>query len=282
MRTIALFDVLCLLAVALLGRPPAAQEAAPAMDPAPMARASVPQLRELMVEGLPGAIQRFEADWRLLGRFYDAPLSSARTRSLGVMLGAWEQRLAELDFDSLDVSGRVDYLLLKNKLRHHTRKLILETERQSECLVVLGFAARIVDLQESRRRMEALDPEHAAGELEALVTELGELERSLKEGLLGAASGRHLSPQVARRAADYCTQLKRALGSWFVFYDAYDPLFSWWVREPYSVARDALERYEAFLRDEAGGLKERQPGATIGQPIGRVALLAELENEMSL
>jgi uncharacterized protein (DUF885 family) len=73
---------------------------------------------------------------------------------------------------------------------------------------------------------------------------------------------------------------RRRLESWFEFYNGYDPMFTWWVEDPYEKADETLGEYADFLRDTLVGIKEGDPEAMIGDPIGRDALLVELEYEM--
>src|SRR5262249_18743225 len=113
--------------------------------------------------------------------------------------------------------------------------------------------------------------------------------------------------------------LRAALRAWFGFYNGYDPLFTWWIDNPYRRVDQALERYAAFVRERVLGLRpepgeaaaptpsagrgggpaeggalrggrggmaartQAQPGSStdiIGDPIGRDALLVELQHEM--
>src|SRR5262249_20063888 len=78
------------------------------------------------------------------------------------------------------------------------------------------------------------------------------------------------------------------------FYDGYDPLFSWWLKDPYAKLNDALTAYARTLRERIVGIRtgaapiagaERGQAATshepiIGDPIGVDGLNAELAYEM--
>src|SRR5262249_24213443 len=59
-----------------------------------------------------------------------------------------------------------------------------------------------------------------------------------------------------------------------------DPMFTWWVGEPYKTTDSLLEKYGVFLREKIVGVKANDNTETIGDPIGREALMSELAYEM--
>src|SRR5205814_10415772 len=75
-------------------------------------------------------------------------------------------------------------------------------------------------------------------------------------------------------------ELQATLKNWINFYNGYDPLFSWWNQEPYKAVDKALEEYANELRENLAGIKPGYENAIVGNPIGREALLAELQYEM--
>jgi hypothetical protein len=122
---------------------------------------------------------------------------------------------------------------------------------------------------------------------------------------------------VVNRAVATINSLRGTMRNWFGFYNGYDPMFTWWAAEPYREVDAALGAYATFLGERVLGVRlesaaeapgarggggpgagagagQRQgqgtprvgtarPGDTsdiIGDPIGREALLQDLENEM--
>src|SRR5208283_4262936 len=81
---------------------------------------------------------------------------------------------------------------------------------------------------------------------------------------------------VANRAVNAVTALRKAFKSWYTFSDGYDPIFTWWVAEPYKAADKALEDYGVFLREQVVGVKSGDKETIVGDPIGRDALMVEL------
>jgi uncharacterized protein (DUF885 family) len=75
-------------------------------------------------------------------------------------------------------------------------------------------------------------------------------------------------------------QLREALRNWSTYYTGYDPMFTWWAADPYKATDKALGDYADFVREKIAGAKADDDNAIIGNPIGREALLAELQFEM--
>ncbi len=125
---------------------------------------------------------------------------------------------------------------------------------------------------------------------------------------------------VAFRAVNAINGLRGNLRNWNTFYSGYDPVFTWWNEEPYKALDEALATYATFLSERVVGLRSatatgpsgqqpgqrpggggtggggqgaggfQRPGAAtarpgdtsdiVGDPIGRDALLSELQSEM--
>src|SRR6185436_5651845 len=56
------------------------------------------------------------------------------------------------------------------------------------------------------------------------------------------------------RAADDVDQVRNVVGGWYRYYDGYDPLFTWWVKEPYTSFDAALTNYARAIRTRLVGL----------------------------
>jgi uncharacterized protein (DUF885 family) len=140
-----------------------------------------------------------------------------------------------------------------------------------------------VKLEENRRKMLPLDAKKTAGLLTKLAEQfkqtIADIKLSLKPG--NEAKLVITKKTHAHRAAGMMDNLRMLLKRWFTFYNGYDPLFTWWVGEPYTELVQTLEDYSAFLRKEIlGVIKDDRSGPVIGDPIGHEALLVELANEM--
>ena len=57
---------------------------------------------------------------------------------------------------------------------------------------------------------------------------------------------------AANRALATLDDLRNTLRGWYGFYDGYDPLFTWWIQEPYKGVDEGLQSYADYLRQKMG------------------------------
>ncbi len=220
-----------------------------------------------------GLIERFVTDEASLDRSFPVEYSPQRTERRTRFLMDWMAALKPVKFDSLNLDGHVDYLLFKNHLDYALRRLDLKAKAQRETAALVPFATVITNLEETRRRMEGLDPSKAADLLNTLNHQIGDLHKTVDAGF-------KVKKTVANRAAHTVESLQRSLKAWFDFYNGYDPLFSWWVREPYKTVDASLSSYAAVIKEKLVGIRPGDTDTIVGDPIGRDALMAELAHEM--
>jgi uncharacterized protein (DUF885 family) len=234
-------------------------------------------------------IERYAADRVSLSHAYDAPLSEVRRTRFSKFYNDWIANLQKIDFDRLDEDGKVDYLLFDNHLRYQLRQLAIHEKQEAEISTLLPFAKIIVDLDESRRRMEVPKPEAAAAALAQMVKEIAKTREAAEAGLAANAKAAEtasalqlirVQKTVASRAAVTVPRLSEILKRWFQYYSGYHPLFSWWANEPYKEADQSLEAYANFVREKLVGIKADDKTTIIGDPAGRDALQAELAAAM--
>ncbi|HVL37829.1 MAG TPA: DUF885 family protein [Fimbriimonadaceae bacterium] len=218
-------------------------------------------------------IERLRADQGSLSRFYNIDASPKRRESLRQLYQAARKELDKLDHNRLSFDGAMDAALLRNHLDKNLAQFEIQQRQFDEIKDLVPFADRIIALEEARRQMEPLEPKKAADELHALTRELQELKKKVDGGL---KAERHL----ADRAVATTGRLREHLKSWNTFYTGYDPLFTWWAREPYKALDKALEEYAAALREKVVGAKVDDKLAIVGNPIGREALMASLRYEL--
>ena len=236
------------------------------------------------------AIERFREDRRTILRYEDQPLSTARSERLTRFDRRWLDDLEGVDFESLDRDGQVDAMLFRSLLKSELRGLEIAETRREEIAPLVPFAAKIVALQAARERIEPIDPKALATELADLADEIDAAREAISEGRSpgGSEEGEDhddapaIKKAVANRAAGAVSELRGTLRRWHGFYDGYDPLFTWWTDEPYKKADAALESYADTIRRKLVGKSGDNDNdrEIIGDPIGREAILADLESEM--
>ena len=238
-----------------------------------------PAVEKIPASELRDLIERYTDDRASLRRTYPLAISeTGRTRMKQFYTG-WLERIGKINFDSMSQDGRIDYVLLKNQMDYELRQLDIQAKNQAEIAPLLPFTRTIVELDESRRRMETIDPAKAAATVTSLAKEIEAVRRTL-ESDLKSNSAPAIKKALANRAAIAADELKTVLQGWNTFYNGYDPLFTWWMSEPYKAADKTLTGYAAFLREKIVGLKPGDSTDIIGDPIGREALLSELAHEM--
>jgi len=222
-------------------------------------------------------IERFTVDLGSLNRFYTIPISPTRRERLRRFYTEWLQRLEGVNFEALSVDGRVDYLLFKNHLEYLLRQLDIQAKQIAEMEPLMPFARTIIELEESRRRMESVQPQQVAERLALMRKQIEEVRRAVEAGLRGERADGQLrdrgagtiapirvSRTVANRALQALQNLRTTLRNWFNFYNGYDPLFTWWASEPYQSADQALGNYVDFLAQRVVGVRVEEASAAFG------------------
>lgn len=243
----------------------------PDLDPPPSKTGS--ELRDM--------VERLRSDWAALGRRYGVEQSDVRNAQFRDFYTAWQEKLPALAFDRFSQDGKVDYILLRTRLEYEQKLLDRSVQRLHEAAALMPYTAAIVSLHETRRRMEPIDGRQAAATLVELASQIATTRTAVEAGLkTDGKNGIKTTRNVARRAANMSEQLKRALEQWFRFHHSYDPVFTWWVEEPYTRAGKAMDDYVKFLRERVVGQEPGEEEPIVGDPIGRQALLDDLAFEM--
>jgi uncharacterized protein (DUF885 family) len=160
---------------------------APGAVPAAGAVAAATDMRALIAE--------YASDRQSVRDFYTIDRSPARLTREEFLDAGWAARLDAIDFENLDADARIDWLLLRNLLRHADRRRHATLERLEETAPLLPFATGIIALEEARWRLAPVEPEAAATQLDALAkaikaakerAEKGKAQDAAKPGPQGA------------------------------------------------------------------------------------------------
>ena len=227
------------------------------------------------------AVDRYVLDKAAIERRYEVPFSPARHARLRTFYEGWRRTLAAADFDGLNNEGKIDYLLLRNRIDYDLQMLALAETRAREMAPLLPFFDRLRVLQEERFDRTRVDPRAAA----TMLSEVAEQVRGLTQALPGAARAdatarRAVTAVTAVRAAAQVDALRGILADWRAFYDGYDPIFTWWVREPFGRLDQALVAYAGGLREHLGGARPGDKTTIVGDPVLADGLRADLAHEM--
>ena len=235
-------------------------------------------------------LERFAIDRDALHRALPPSFAPAHQERLSRFYDEWQDAIDTVDFDALSHDEQADAALFRNLLDRERFDLHIAEQRRNETASLLPFTSVIVELNAELRQMARPNPIRAAEQLDAIRNELDEKTKDM-------ASGSVISPVTAERAARTIQMMRDTLDEWFRFFDGYDPLFTWWVREPYHTLNAALDAYAKCLREIHSGSDSKTDEATIaakadsagerdeaetiiGDPIGDEALRAALEREL--
>jgi len=252
-----------LLLATLAATPVLAAQGSSALDP------SVPPMRAL--------IERFSADQATLLSVYADPLAPAARARNAAFYREQHALLATIDFNALDQEGKADYLSFANLLTQLEHQLALDERQWSEVAPLLPFAPAIFALEDARRRMERPDPQKAAAQLSELTLTVTASRKALEAKVKDASPADRIN---AWRAAADLEQLTTQLQHWFDLWNGYDPTFTWWAAQPYKQAAAALKDQSTFLREKLSGIAPDDKATVLGTPIGREALLQQLDDAM--
>jgi uncharacterized protein (DUF885 family) len=230
-------------------------------------------------------IERYAADHAILRRAHPIAISPLRRVRMARFNRDWSEMLEKIDFEPFTLDDRVDYLLLKNVLEHDARQWKVQESNFVETAPLLPFSAVILELEGTRRHVQAIDPAKVAGALTELAKQIEKTRKAVDAGAKSKnddkeKEGIPATKLVAVRAARSVLELKNVLKNWHDFYFGYDPQFTWWAAEPYKIVDKELQTYADFLRERIGGLKPGDEDAIVGDPVGREALLADLASAM--
>src|SRR5262245_29852689 len=189
-------------------------------------------------------IERYINDRGSLVRSYPVEISPARQARFKQFYSDWLALIAKMNFDAMSLDGKVDYVLFKYHLDHELQQLEIQNKSLEEIAVLVPFANTISNLAEARRRMEKIEPQKIAAQLNDLNKQVEATRRSLADLMRNDQT--RIKKTVANRAMSTVTGLRNTLRNWYGYYNAYDPLFTCRVEEPYRSIDQSFSRYAPY------------------------------------
>lgn len=226
---------------------------------------------------------RYNADKGSILRFYGSSdgwrsetgfNTPERRERLLQLIGNYLSELEQVRFETMNINGKVDYILFKNQLEDQHYQLKKEEKTYSEIAGLLPFSDRILQMYTPRRRGISVKGEEVARQMNNMI---GEIKTLIKK--LEAAPA--LEKDQALTASGSAKTLQALLQNYFNFYNGYDPLFSWWVPKTYNTLDSVLGVYAAALSEKiiTNSLQKDDGSGIIGNPIGRQELIRQLKLE---
>ncbi|MBV4357544.1 DUF885 family protein [Pinibacter aurantiacus] len=218
---------------------------------------------------------QYNADNGNLVRFYTVENSPERRARLLEVNKSYQAKLQALNFDNLNTGTKVDYVLFDRKLKEEQYQLQLEEKDYNAVKKWFPFADSIYALEKRRRRGLLLDPSQVADQFNTAYKTVQDLQKKFaKENAIAMEQG--------KRAEGIIKGLRSALKSTFEFYNGYDPMFTWWVPQPYKKLDSVLAVYSDSIKvKEKSITPQKDDGSGIfGNPIGASELQRRLQLEM--
>ena len=224
-------------------------------------------------------IERYETDRNELARFYGhLVLSQSHAKRLEKFYADSMESLEEVNFDQLSQSGRVDYILLRNRLEYEKKSLETNQKKLAEIDDLVRFKKGVLELYTGYRQRGPMEARPIAEKLVEIKKAV-----SITKGKVALEAGKGkvaTTAVLALRARKVVGELERQLDGWYRFYAGFDPEFSWWVKQPYAELKKELETYRNRLGDLVTGGKKGGEAPLVGDPIGAAALSNDLAVEM--
>ncbi len=153
--------------------------------------------------GLDTDIVEFQADRRDLSNSPAVSWSPGARGREDALLTAWENRLAALDYDSLDATARIDWHLLHTSLQERRDELLLQGTRFQEIQRLLAFSQPLLELTAALAGRQLAEPRKSAEILSRAGAGWTVPQRDLSPDSLAQMLGVILSDpaDMARRAA---------------------------------------------------------------------------------
>ena len=168
------------------------------------------------------------------------PISPGRIARLKRFDLSWQTALGRIDAASLTPVGKSDLNALKGTVTANLAALDRDALTLAQATAAAPFAQRLVDLVEARIRVEDVNGQRAAGIVTDVTAQIARLKGDPPP----------LNREQATLGATAVDQLRARTREWFTFYDAYDPVFTWWMGMPYRQLDTALGEYSALLREK--------------------------------
>jgi len=197
-----------------------------------------------------------------------------RRERLLTLIEEYQKTLKSLDFYSMNINGKVDYILFNQNLKNENTELLQEQKKYNKIKVYFPFEDKIYALEKPRRRGANVNGEEVAKEMNTLC-------KTIKEQIKTVDKIAGLDKESSNYAELHSKSLQKILKNYYDFYNGYDPLFTWWVPKTYSELDGLLTEYGTLLKSkkvETSSQKDDGCGI-VGNPIGREELIRQLETE---
>jgi uncharacterized protein (DUF885 family) len=219
-------------------------------------------------------ITTYQADYGALRRLYSNSLSTEYYARIQKFNQDYLANLGKVNYNSLSEDDKIDYVLFRNYLEKELAELSIEKASFSEVESVLAFAKPLEKFYQGRRRAKKPEPQELAASWNEVAIEVDAQLKKL------SSTPKYNSWQKADLAASAVEAMNRATGEAYSYYYDFDPMFTWWMPEPWKKLDGSMKSYAKALREHYTNSVKDDGSGIIGRPIGREALEKQLAFEM--
>ncbi|WP_439488952.1 DUF885 family protein [Algoriphagus sp.] len=231
-------------------------------------------VQQLFATELVQTIQTYQADYGALRRLYSNPYSEEYFSRIQKFNQEYLVNLEMHDYNSLSEDGKIDYVLFRNYLKKQLAELAIEQAAFDEIADVLAFAKPLEEFYQGRRRARKPDPQQLAATWNEVAKQVDTQLKNLP------SVPKYTSWQKADLAARAVESMAKTTGEAYGYYFDYDPIFTWWMPEPWEKLDESMISYAKALREHYTNSVKDDGSGIIGRPIGRDALEKQLAFEM--
>lgn len=218
---------------------------------------------------------QYYADKGILTRFYFVEHSPERRERLKKLILDYQNQLTKLNFNQLNIGAKVDYTLFKRNLSEELYQFTIEEKEYEAIKKWFPFADSLYAVEKIRRRGTPLDAPKWAFQFNEMAKQITSLNSKLSKDS-------SITENLGKRGANLSRSLQKAIKSVYGFYNGYDPLFTWWMPQPYNRLDSLLKIYANNFQGKGKNLSTQKPDASgiVGNPIGKEEITRRLQLEM--
>ena len=218
------------------------------------------QIREL--------IEQFAADEESLRFKYRNQTSPTTMKRMVDFYSLWKTRANQIDFEGLTQDQKIDAVLLKNYAVKRESEFTTKTEKDQVVSRVVPFLAPLYKMLDDHEATRLTDSKRVAEIMEKVSEDIDKFNRATLNYFEG-------NEKVILDARKKISHILQSLAEYNRFHDRYDPVYSWWVSQPYDKLQKKLSLFSDELKREVYG-ESANTDKIVGNPVGR----AELEREL--
>jgi hypothetical protein len=225
-------------------------------------------------------IQTFTADLADIQSFLSISFSPSRAHKVEEFLTSTLTNLSnDFEFDLLSQNDKVDYLLLRShvkRLLHQEKAAAKKCHKAKELGLFEAWVDECIKFVETRHNVGRQSGQQIAAIFQNAEKDVERLIKAMhSEGSCKNDKERFITFWTIAKFEELTEAMEEAVN----FYHGYDPVITWWIEKPWETLKGKLATLVSALGQKIGVDGSSSADDIVGDPIGREALLRELEAE---